>query len=144
MDHDHEQLDDQCLEDTLMKITMATCLNGVRLLLAWSLQEGARILETLHCYGVDKAAEVARGAPHGNKTGKGGGSAVNNASDVRDTLSICGLLGPKEATNIINHFGCLQSLIDASLEQLQQVPGIGPKKASLLHAVFNAPLKLPT
>ena len=46
-------------------------------------------------------------------------------------------IGPELAENLLRHFGSLQGLANAELDDLQRVPGIGPKRAQGIHSLFT-------
>lgn len=46
-------------------------------------------------------------------------------------------VGPKTAQALLERFGSLRNMFNASEEELYQVPGIGPKRARQLHDLFN-------
>ncbi len=49
-------------------------------------------------------------------------------------------VGEATARDIGRHFGRMQALADASIEQLMQVPDVGPTVAASIHAYFQQPL----
>ena len=119
-------------EEGLERITSACVLNSVRLLLAWSAEEGARILEILHLFGPDRAGEIARGQF----------SSVVKGSELaglaRDSIvTLQGGVGPKDAANLLSHFGSLKAVILASEKQLTEIPLIGAKKSKHIFNQFN-------
>ena len=124
------------VETYLEEITMTCVLNGIRLLLAWSNDEAARILEILHVFGPDRAADIARGNISTAYTGSGNRDQwLAQAKDAICTIQ--GGVGQKDAMQLLNHFGSVRNLLSASKEELSSVPSIGSKKSVHLHNVFN-------
>ena len=130
-------LDDPgAIESHLEEITSACVLNGVRLLLAWSFDEAARIMEILHVFGPDRAGDIARGA-----ISTAGPSAANEQIEIQAkeaVQNIQGGVGQKDAVNLLNHFKCVKDLITASKEALTDCPSIGSKKSIHIFNVFNS------
>ncbi|GAB6148679.1 ERCC4 domain-containing protein [Stetteria hydrogenophila] len=48
-----------------------------------------------------------------------------------------GLAGPKLARRLLQHFGTLRAVANASVSQLTRVEGIGEKRAQEIYAIFN-------
>ena len=48
-------------------------------------------------------------------------------------------VGPTKAKALIRHFGSLQRLKEASVEQIALVPGVGESTAKTIHAALHAP-----
>lgn len=48
-------------------------------------------------------------------------------------------IGRKRKRDLLNHFGSLGSLMDASIEQIKQVHGVGDRLAASIHAALHAP-----
>lgn len=116
----------------LEEITCLCVINSVRLLLAWSAEEGARILEILHMFGPDRASEIARGQF----------SRVTNESQWESLtkealMSLQSGIGPKDSAKLLGHFGSLKNLILASENELGKVPSIGTKKSKHLFQSFS-------
>ena len=126
--------DESQVEAAMAPITHLTSIHGLRLLVCWSATQGATILEALHVFGPDRAAEIARGAIF---------SSSKEANDIIAKDAICtvqGGVGPKDAATLLSHFGSMQQLVSASKDQLLQVPLIGRKKANHLFEIFNVSL----
>jgi ERCC4-type nuclease len=118
----------------LEEITLICVLNGVRLLLAWSCEEGGKILEILHVFGPDRASDIARGVIGYNR-----GDQQQWMAQAKDAImTIQGGVGQKDSAALIHHFGSLRKLLTATREELSAVPSIGVKKSNHLFNVFNA------
>ena len=131
-----DEEDPSSVESHLEEITNACVLNGVRLLLAWSYEEAARILEILHVFGPDRAGDIARGA-----ISTAGPSAANDQieAQAKEAIqTIQGGVGQKDAVSLLGHFRSVKALIEASKEALTDCPSIGSKKSCHIHAVFNS------
>jgi Fanconi anemia group M protein len=48
-----------------------------------------------------------------------------------------GIVGPKTAVSLLNHFGSVRNVVNANEEELMKVEGIGKKTAKRLIEVFN-------
>jgi len=132
-----DEEDQGSVETYLEEITMVCALNGIRMLLAWSNDEAARIMEILHVFGPDRAADIARGNISTAYTGSGNRDQwLAQAKDAICTIQ--GGVGQKDAMQLLNHFGSVRALLNASKEDLTSVPSIGTKKSVHLHNVFNA------
>ncbi|MEM2579118.1 MAG: ERCC4 domain-containing protein [Desulfurococcaceae archaeon] len=55
-----------------------------------------------------------------------------------------GLAGPTLARKLLEYFGTLKSIANASMLDLMKVEGIGEKRASEIYAIFNTPWKIST
>ena len=125
--------DEAAVSANLETVSSACVLNGVRLLLGWSVEEAARLLEILHVFGPDRAGDIARGIVQSSTDQM---NAV--ARDAVQTLQ--GGVGPKDATQLLAAFGSMKALILAGKEELVAVPSIGAKKSVHIFSVFNADL----
>ena len=56
---------------------------------------------------------------------------------LRSTLEDVPGVGPKTRQNLLRHFGSLQKVKSAPVDQLATVDGVGPKTAEEIHAYFN-------
>ncbi|MBI2497221.1 MAG: hypothetical protein HYV75_04630, partial [Opitutae bacterium] len=54
-------------------------------------------------------------------------------------LDDCPGLGPKRRLALLAHFGSIEKLRAASVEQISKVPGFGPKAAARLHGFLHTP-----
>ncbi len=48
-----------------------------------------------------------------------------------------GLVGPKLAERLLEHFGTLKAIANASIKELMEVEGIGEKRAQEIYLIFN-------
>lgn len=128
--------DPGAVEAHLEEVTNVCVLNGVRLLLAWTPEEAAKILEILHVFGPDRAGDIARGVF--STAGSSGTDEQLTAQAKEALVTLQGGVGQKDSVALLSHFGSVKALIAASPEQLTDVPSIGSKKSKHIHSVFTA------
>ncbi|PKN40334.1 MAG: excinuclease ABC subunit C [Deltaproteobacteria bacterium HGW-Deltaproteobacteria-18] len=63
------------------------------------------------------------------------------AAQLSSELDKLSGVGPKTARLLWEHFGSVEAMIRAEVEELASLPGLGPKKASTLHASLKSLLK---
>jgi DNA excision repair protein ERCC-1 len=124
------------VENHLEQITVLSVLHGLRLLLAWTADEAARILEILHVFGPDRASDIARGVIGTGMTSSNNEVLLAQAKEAIQTVQ--GGVGQKDSTNLLANFGSIKSIILASQEALTLCPSIGPKKSRHLFEIFNS------
>lgn len=130
-------LDDQgTIETHLEEITNACVLNGVRLLLGWTCEEAARILEILHVFGPDRAGDIARGAI--STAGPSGGNEQIEAQAKEAVQTLQGGVGQKDSISLLSHFKSVRALVKASKDALSDCSSIGSKKSIHIFNVFNS------
>ncbi len=104
--------------------------NNVRLLLAFTFEEAAKIIDTLHLLGPTRASEICRGL---------GGSDDFDAK-IRDVLTTIRGVNTTDVVNLLKNFKSLKNIANAKVEELVQIPFIGEKKAQAIYRAFNDPL----
>lgn len=57
--------------------------------------------------------------------------------DKRILLSAIPMIGEEHARNLMEHFGTIANVANASIEELQEVPGIGEKRAKRIYDIFR-------
>ena len=57
--------------------------------------------------------------------------------DRRILLSAIPMIGEEHAKNLIEHFGSIANVAEASVEELLEVPGIGEKRAKRIYDIFR-------
>ena len=110
----------------LMRISI---LSDLTLMLAWSQEEAGKILETYKVFEnkpPDLIMEKANPDPH---------------SKLVDALTSVKSVNKTDAVTLISVFGSLESIIEASIEDLTLCPGFGPQKAQRLHKVLHQTFK---
>ena len=55
----------------------------------------------------------------------------------RAILETFPMLGPKRARQLLEHFGNIQNIINASEQELKEIPGMGEKRAKAIRNVVN-------
>ena len=124
------------VETHLEQITVLSVLHGIRLLLAWTGEEAARILEILHVFGPDRASDIARGVISTGMSSSNNEVLLAQAKEAIQTVQ--GGVGQKDSGNLLANFGSMKSIILASQEALTLCPSIGAKKSKHLFDVFNS------
>ncbi|MDD5172468.1 MAG: ERCC4 domain-containing protein [Candidatus ainarchaeum sp.] len=56
---------------------------------------------------------------------------------ARSIVESLPMVGPKSAKAILKHFGTVEALVKASERDIAAVPGIGKKKAKMIHAILT-------
>ena len=73
--------------------------------------------------------------PHGKK------SARNLAEQQEYLVSSISNIGPKAARNLLLHFGSVEAVMQADIEELKKVKHIGPKTAAKIKEIVASPYK---
>jgi ERCC4-related helicase/ERCC4-type nuclease len=73
--------------------------------------------------------------PHGKK------SASTLAEQQEYLVSSISSIGPKAARNLLSHFGSVEAVMRADIEELKKVKLIGPKTAARIREVLESPYK---
>ncbi len=60
---------------------------------------------------------------------------------MRAIVELFPLIGPKTARALLNHFGSIYEIVNASEKDLQAIEGIGEKRARILHAFLRSMYK---
>lgn len=110
----------------LMRIAL---LSELTLMLAWSQEEAGQILETYKAY-ENKPPDMIMEK-----------SNPDQHSKLVDALTSVKSVNKTDAVTLLNVFGNLESVINASMEDLTLCPGFGPQKAQRLHKVFQQTFK---
>jgi len=115
-------------DELLQQVTLAAFHGELSLLLAWTDQEGAAYLETLHrCQ--NKGAETLMGKlTDGDHTAR-----------LSEVLTSIKGVNRTDARSLTTEFGSLAKMATASEGALQKCHGIGTKKVKQLHRVFHEP-----
>ncbi|KAL5277808.1 ERCC1 family protein [Megaselia abdita] len=113
--------------NALLNLTMVCLTAELTLMLAWSDIEAGTIIENyklLENKPPDAIMERLDSDTHNRVV-----SALTGIKSINKT----------DATTLLQHFGSLVKIVNASEEQLSSVAGLGPKKAKRLYKVFNEP-----
>jgi len=73
--------------------------------------------------------------PHGKK------SASTLAEQQEYLISSISNIGPKAARNLLSHFGSVEAVMRADIEELKKVKKIGPKTAARIREILESPYK---
>ena len=121
------QRDTESGEEISRSIQVTAFGNDMRVLVAYSADEAARILEILHFYGKDRAEEVVRG----------GSTAAQISARFKDVLGVIKGVNSSDVIQLLAKFKSLKAISNATESQLLEVPSIGEKKAKAIWRCFN-------
>lgn len=110
----------------LMRIAI---LAQLTLMLAWSQEEAGRILETYKLYEgkpPEMIMEKSNPDPH---------------SKLVDALTTIKSVNKTDAATLLNIFGTLEGIVQATMEELTLCPGFGPHKAQRLYKALHESFK---
>ncbi|KAM7349911.1 DNA excision repair protein Ercc1 isoform 2-T3 [Cochliomyia hominivorax] len=113
--------------NALKSLTRISLLADLTLMLAWNSEESGKIIETYKLFenrGADLIMERVESNPHQKLV-----SALTNIKPVNKT----------DAVTLLQNFGNLENLINASEDRLSQVIGLGPRKAKKLYTTLQEP-----
>ncbi|CAM9466180.1 unnamed protein product [Scytosiphon promiscuus] len=122
----HVDVDDS--ETPLLEMNKMAVLNDFTLVLAWSLQEAARYLETYKAY-EQKSAESIQEKVDDDYLGK-----------LQDCFGVIRSVNKSDVLTLASNFGSIKAVCDASAEDLAQCPGLGDKKVARIHEALHQPL----
>ncbi|XP_061398899.1 DNA excision repair protein ERCC-1-like [Musca vetustissima] len=111
----------------LKTLTRISLLADLTLMLAWNAEEAGKIIETYKLFEKkppDWIMERVDANPHQKLV-----SALTNIKPVNKT----------DATTLLQNFGSLEKIVNASEERLSQVTGLGPRKAKKLYKTLQEP-----
>ncbi|HII81069.1 MAG TPA: DEAD/DEAH box helicase [Methanosarcina sp.] len=106
---------------------------GVSILYSRDEEETASILKTLAKR--EQTENKHEINPHGKK------SASTLAEQQEYIVSSISSIGPKAARNLLLHFGSVEAVMQADMEELKKVKLIGPKTAARIREVLESPYK---
>ncbi|XP_017470435.1 PREDICTED: DNA excision repair protein ERCC-1 [Rhagoletis zephyria] len=121
------QIDAPEPHSALKNLTRITLLTDLTLMLAWSAEEAGKIIETYKQFekrSPEWIMERVESSPHQKLV-----SALTSIKPVNKT----------DAVTLLQNFGKLEKLINASEERLSLVIGLGPRKASKLYKTLHEP-----
>ncbi|CAM9642657.1 unnamed protein product [Lampetra planeri] len=113
----------QALKELAKMCILAECT----LILAWSPEEVARYLETYKAY-ENKPADLLKERVE-----------QDYLSRMTDCLTTIKSVNKTDVITLLNTFGSLANIMEASKEDLSLCPGLGPRKARSLSSVFHEP-----
>ncbi|XP_064537900.1 DNA excision repair protein ERCC-1 [Drosophila montana] len=121
------QVDTPEPHNALKSLTRISLLADLTMMLAWNAEEAGKIIETYKQFEKrppDLIMERVESNPHQKLV-----AALTNIKPVNKT----------DAVTILQIFGNLENLINASEERLSQVMGLGPRKAKKLYKTLHEP-----
>lgn len=114
-------------ESILSVLNKTCCVNNMTLILAWSEEEVARYLETFKAFEGKDASTIQKK------------KEVTFPEQVADVLGCIRSVNKTDAATLKNQFKNVRSVMNASVDDIRQCPGIGEKKARRLYDAFNKP-----
>lgn len=120
-------LDDH--EQVLLNLNQIAVLRDVTLVLAFSIAEVARYLETYKSFENTNADVLKEAASTGD-----------HFEQARVALGAIKSISGSDVANLLLVFGTVAKIFTASLEQLATVPGLGEKKILALYNAFHDPI----
>ncbi|XP_034108444.1 DNA excision repair protein ERCC-1 [Drosophila nasuta] len=121
------QVDTPEPHNALKSLTRISLLADLTMMLAWNAEEAGKIIETYKQFEKrppDLIMERVESNPHQKLV-----AALTNIKPVNKT----------DAVTLLQIFGNLENLINASEERLSQVMGLGPRKAKKLYKTLHEP-----
>ena len=115
----------------LQEVNVTAFGHEMRVLAAWSFEEAARILETLHIYGKAKAEQIVQGFS----------GTSDFEAKIKDVLTTIKGVNSTDAVNLIAKFKSLKGIANATLPELLEMHSIGDKKAKNIFKCFNDSLQ---
>ncbi|XP_075581563.1 LOW QUALITY PROTEIN: DNA excision repair protein ERCC-1 [Pelecanus crispus] len=126
------QVDVKDPQHALKELAKVCILADCTLLLAWSPEEAGRYLETYKAY-EQKPPDLLKERVE-----------QDFLSRMTDCLTSIKSVNKTDVLSLLNAFGSLAAMVDASREDLSLCPGVGPQKAKRLFDVLHEPfLKVP-
>lgn len=119
---------DQYDEDALMYMNNLAIIYNMTLVLAFSSKEVARYVETY------KNMEHSNADSLKESVAKGSHFLLAELA-----LGVVNYVSRADIANLLNTFGTVANIMNASLEQLSTVPGLGEKKILSLYNAFHGP-----
>ena len=126
------QVDVKDPHHVLKQLMRISILAELTLMLAWSQEEAGKILETYKAFEKkppDMIMEKANPDSH---------------SKLVEALTSIRSVNKTDAATLLGAFGNLESIVEASIEDLSMCPGFGPHKAQRLHKVLHENFKTQT
>lgn len=111
----------------LLFLNKLCCVNHMTLLLAWSEEEAARYLETIKTFEHKEATLIQKK------------KEVTFQEQVAVSLGCVRSVTKTDASQLLSSFTTLRQVLNASMEELRLVPGIGDKKVKRLYDAFHKP-----
>ena len=141
------QVDTPEPHNALKSLTRISLLTDLTLMLAWNAEEAGKIIETYKLFenkGPDFIMERVEANPH-QKVMMTINSNINPYKIFVIPLQLVSALthikpiNKTDSATLLQNFGNLENIINASEERLSQVIGLGPRKAKRLYCTLQEP-----
>lgn len=123
------QVDVKEPHNVLKQLMRISILAELTLMLAWSAEEAGKILETYKQF-ENKPPDLIMEKNN-----------PDNHSKIVEALTSIKSVNKSDAATLLNAFGTLEKITQASIEDLSMCPGFGPQKAQRLYKVLNEPFR---
>lgn len=120
-------VDIEAYHDALKELNRIAILNNFTLMLAWSLEEAGRYLETYKAFEY-KDPDLIRERVQDDFLSK-----------ITDCLTQVRSVNKTDCLTLLSTFGSLQQIADAKSDQLAMCPGFGEQKVKRLQQVWKQP-----
>lgn len=117
-------------EHALVEINHQVIQGQFSLILAWSWAEAGRYLETFKSYEKKSATLIKERIED------------DYVAQLNDVLTTIRAVNKTDVNTLATTFGSLQSIMQASLEELSLCPGLGEKKVRNLYQVLHEPFRV--
>jgi DNA excision repair protein ERCC-1 len=111
----------------LLFLNKLAITNNLTLILAWSEEESARYLETFKAFDGKDASIIQKK------------EQTHFVDQVADFLGTCKGVNKTDSAQLLSQFSNLRSLMEASMDELGLVAGMGEVKVRRLHDAFHKP-----
>lgn len=111
----------------LQQLSRVSVLADLTLMLAWSAEEAARIIEVYKMF-EHKPPDLIMERQHTSTTHR-----------LVDALSSISRISRPDAMTLLSNFGSLDGIVKASVQEIASCPGLGPQKAEKLHFALHQP-----
>jgi DNA excision repair protein ERCC-1 len=113
--------------NALLFLNKLAVTQNLTLILAWTEEEAARYLETYKAFDGKDASSIQKR------------EQTNFVDQVADFLTTTRSVNKTDSAQLISQFGCLKSVMAASVDELSLCPGLGEKKVKRLYEAFHKP-----
>eukprot|EP00039_Didymoeca_costata_P014986 m.247756 g.247756 ORF g.247756 m.247756 type:complete len:229 (+) comp16130_c0_seq9:1414-2100(+) len=116
-------------EKALHDLSKLCVRKEMTLIVAWSLAEAGRYLETFKAY-ENKSKEMLQGI-----------KSQDYLSQMKECLTSLKSVNKTDVITLMSTFGSLDDIMQAGADELQLCPGFGEQKAERLHKLFRTPFR---
>lgn len=114
----------------LLFLNKLCCINHMTLVLAWSQEEAARYLETIKTFEHKDASLIQKK------------KEVTFHDQVAVSLACVRSVTKTDASQLLSSFTNMRKILNADMEELRLIPGIGDKKVKRLYDAFHKPFSI--